>query len=161
MATAGLREFIDLMADYVDFFEGMADDEGDRFLAISSMNCKEVEQSVFRQQSNAMRLKKMEEMREGAQERLGLADKTFCQIAVETPGEEGEELSDLFYRLSDAVQVVQYYHGKSLKAARESMKILHEKMPAGGVAQGGYTPETIHRKDDGWGEDYPLFETKI
>lgn len=121
-----LKELIEFMEEYAEFFDKMVDVEEEKLNAILSYNLKELEKSVASQQSIQLYLERMEKKREAVQERANLTGKTISQIISLAENSEKDALQEIFERIQESVEDVRYLNSISMDKVKENLNILKD-----------------------------------
>lgn len=137
--TESQREFFDFLGKYTDYLESMVEGEKEKLAAILSNDLERIDHSVAAQQAVSMQMGTYEKRRAQLQSAAGYDTREFRQILKELPEEEQTALGQVFNRMEQAIQEIQYYNGKALEVVKLNLQRFGEGMQ-NPVKTPGYGP---------------------
>lgn len=117
MAT--IQDFIDIINEFIIFFESLKDIEQEKFNAVTAKNFSQIDECMKKEQAAILKLKGLDKKREQIQEKLSFKDKSFREIISLVPDKNKPVLSELFNKLDSNVKSY-----KSISdAAKETLEL--------------------------------------
>lgn len=138
-----MREIIEFLKEYTEFFEQMETKEAEKLGMILTKELNKVESALLLEESIEKQMRNLEQRRLDYFATHGLEGKTFRQLVEESRGEDRETLRQLQQRLEGAIGNIRYYNEKSNALAKEELLRLRGEGGFMDNPAGIYSPSSL------------------